>query len=155
MTNQKVNIEVQDFEDKKSQNGKRYTRFKTNDGWMSAFEKDIIDSLKANEGKTVYVEIAVDSEKGFKNIRKFIGQADENIKETHQEIKAAVNGNGKDTKSMYVAYAKDIFIRLLDEYKAEKEKPSHESLMQVAIELVKQAKSEIENNGRTDDNKQE
>lgn len=74
---EKVNLTIQDFEDKKSAGGKRYTRFKTERGWMSAFEADVIEALKKLEGKLVSVSIAVDAEKGFKNIRAFHGEAKE------------------------------------------------------------------------------
>jgi hypothetical protein len=161
MTNQKVNIEVQDFEDKKSQNGKRYTRFKTNDGWMSAFEKDIIDSLKKNEGKTVCVEIAVDDEKGFKNIRKFIGAASNDVvqkktTDSPQEMKGSYPiSHGKDTTTMYVSYSKDIFVQLvqLECIKPIDQKRPYGDIMDEAIELVKLAKECFENG--TDDNQQE
>lgn len=154
MTNQKVNIEIEDFEDKKSQNGKRYTRFKTNDGWMSAFEKDIIDALKENEGEVVSVEIAIDEEKGFKNIRKFIGKASEispKINTIQQETKGS-NVVAKDTTTMYVSYAKDIFVKFLEK----NDLKEAEKLMKGAISLVKLAKSAFENNGNTNtNNKQE
>ena len=39
----KRNLEIEDFEDKKTQGGKRYTRFKTDDGWMSCFDKEIAE----------------------------------------------------------------------------------------------------------------
>jgi hypothetical protein len=141
MANKKINVEIEDFEDKKSQNGKRYTRFKTSDGWMSAFEKDIIDSLKAAEGKTVCVEIAVDEEKGFKNIRKFIGAA-QDTEETETKSKPVVL---KDTTTMYVSYAKDIFISLVSNLPVESHTPAIlMSLMKTSTELVKQAKLSFE-----------
>ena len=31
----KQNVKVEDYEDKKTSAGKRYTRFKTSEGWMS------------------------------------------------------------------------------------------------------------------------
>jgi hypothetical protein len=149
MTNQKINIEIEDFEDKKSQNGKRYTRFKTSQGWMSAFEKDIIDALKEREGEIVCVEIAVDEEKGFKNIRKFIGDAQEedeldptptkpsNFGKAQQETKVPVV---RDNTTMYVSYAKDIFCKLVENAK----ESTAQDLMGISIALVKQARTEFE-----------
>jgi hypothetical protein len=69
---EKKEIIIDDFEDKKSKAGKRYTRFKTQLGWMSAFDKEVIEPLKELEGKKALCEIAIDQEKGFKNIRGFI-----------------------------------------------------------------------------------
>jgi hypothetical protein len=160
MVNQKVNIEIEDFEDKKSQNGKRYTRFKTNDGWMSAFEKDIIDALKENEGEIVSVEIAIDEEKGFKNIRKFIGKADkiEVVKPLKfDKIESKPNVVAKDTTTMYVSYAKDIFCRLMETDGKEKPKSWQDidGEMTKAINLVKQAKYAFEHGNANTDNKQE
>jgi len=66
-----LNLRIESHEDKTAKTGKDYTRFKTSAGWMSVFEEDIIKALKENEGKIVNVDIATDSEKGFKNIRKF------------------------------------------------------------------------------------
>ena len=34
----KTNLKVEDFEDKKTTAGKRYTRFKTDKGFMSCFD---------------------------------------------------------------------------------------------------------------------
>jgi len=33
----KTNLEILDFEDKETKAGKKYTRFKTSNGWMSCF----------------------------------------------------------------------------------------------------------------------
>lgn len=164
MTNQKTTITIDDFEDKKSQNGKRYTRFKTSQGWMSAFEKDIIDALKSedNEGKTLEVEIAIDEDKGFKNIRKFIGVAKAGSKsfDIDEEVKKLPSKiyNGKDTTTMYVSYAKDIFLKLveLENLKEEKQRMDYGTLMKMSCVLIEQAKMSVESeNGRTTDNKQE
>jgi hypothetical protein len=67
----KIIIEIQDYEDKKSKAGKRYTRFKTQMGWMSAFDDEVIKPLKDLEGKKAECDVAIDEEKGFKNIRAF------------------------------------------------------------------------------------
>lgn len=72
---EKVILEIQDYEDKKSKAGKRYTRFKTQMGWMSAFDDEVIEPLKKLEGKKAECDIAIDQEKGFKNIRGFHQEA--------------------------------------------------------------------------------
>ena len=136
---EKVNLKIEDFEDKKTKADKRYTRFKTSDGWMSAFGKDTIEKLKEAEGKTVCVEIAVDEENGFKNIRKFIGPASENAEQG--SIKPDVVRPGEAPKAfnqnaMYVSYAKDIFVSMDKTLTKETAK----DLMKLSIDLVKQAK---------------
>ena len=145
---EKKNVKIEDFEDKKSVNGKRYTRFKTNEGWMSAFDKPVIEALKAQEGKIVSVSIAVDKEKGWQNIREF-----HNVVESPQELVLAgikqeetikINPeklrNGQE--AMYVSYAKDIFIRLCENRLEENR--SYGEIMEQAIALVKKAKAGFE-----------
>lgn len=152
MTNQKVTIEIEDFEDKKSANGKRYSRFKTSQGWMSAFEADIIEELKKAEKEKmpVIVEIAIDEEKGFKNIRKFLGIS--NVAPTSEttESKEVVWKKPvvvKDTTTMYVSYSKDVFLALLEIEMAKEEtkRLDYGTLMSVACALVKTAKLSFEN----------
>lgn len=66
----KVKLEIQDFEDKKTEAGKRYTRFKTDQGWMSCWDKKVIEKLKDAEGKEVFVEVTTQGD--FKNIKKIV-----------------------------------------------------------------------------------
>lgn len=112
MTNQNVTIEIQDFEDKKSQAGKRYTRFKTDQGWMSAFDDDVIKSCKEAEKKLVDVEIAIDAEKGFKNIRRFIGVSKEQNLANIEVVKVGAPAPiaPRNDLTMYVSYAKDLIV---------------------------------------------
>jgi len=103
----KENLEILEFEDKKTKAGKRYTRFKTSDGWMSCFDKESIEKLKDFEGKTACVEIVESN--GFKNIRKFLGASNED--EEEKSPKMSVNRKFDSFPvSMKVSYAKDIFI---------------------------------------------
>jgi len=143
------NIEIQDFEDKKSQGGRRYTRFKTSDGWMSAFDKDVIDKLKENEGKFVSVEVAVDEEKGFKNIRAFHGVAkgERDLQDKAEEIDEGkievIKIRDEFPKSMKVSYAKDCFCAIVTRISQAKfdemKKEDVTALMDLAIEVVKKA----------------
>ena len=70
----KSKLEIQDFEDKKSEAGKRYTRFKTDQGWMSCWDKGVAEKLKDAEGNFVFVEIKEQGD--FKNIRKILPAED-------------------------------------------------------------------------------
>ena len=134
----KKNLEIQDFEDKKTKAGKRFTRFKTNDGWMSCFDSDEIAKLKEYEGKWASVETKESGE--FQNISKCYGAVAEEDK-----IETAKPGEFKAAKStapasMYVSYAKDIFI-CLEKALTDKNGPE---IMEQAITLVKQAKEAFE-----------
>lgn len=142
---ERINLEIQDFEDKKAKTGTRYTRFKTDQGWMSAFDKDVIEKLKANEGKTVSVTIAVDEEKGFKNIRVCHGEAKETEEkaETKKEsVKETPGRTGFNATSMYVSYAKDILVQLITN-NAGKEVDIN-ALMDLSCDLVERAKKKLE-----------
>ena len=135
---EKVNLKIEDFEDKKTKADKRYTRFKTSDGWMSAFGTDTIEKLKQNVGKVCCVEIAVDEASGFKNLRKFIGLATETTTQMTEPqsgiVTPAVERPGETPSkyngqtAMYVSYAKDIFTS------------ARGTTMEDAIALVKKAK---------------
>ena len=146
MENKKVVLKIEDYEDKKSKTGVRYTRFKTNDGWMSCFEKELIAQLKEAEGKTAVVTIAIDDEKGFKNIRELhdvraneMTSDDEAFEEKTpkpEKVKSMFDGeNSVDDRqrSMYVAYAKDIFNEIWDG------EEDVEEVMKRATSLVKYA----------------
>jgi len=73
----KTNLTVEDFEDKKYGANKRYTRFKTDQGWMGCFDKQTIDKLKDSEGECVSVEVLTDNSDRQK-ITKFYGKATAN-----------------------------------------------------------------------------
>lgn len=130
----KKNLEIIDYEDKKTQAGKRYTRFKTSDGWVSCFDIKTIDELKKWEGKTASVEIVTSGD--FSNIKKCYGNA---VSEDSEEVEVEKIGKSFNRNTtMYVSYAKDIFCALVDK---EKDIPDQ---MESAIALVKRAKEAFE-----------
>lgn len=147
----KTNLAITEHEDKTSKNGKDYTRFKTNQGWMSCFETDVIKTLKENEGKIISVEVAESEQNGksYKNIRGFnevVAGAEmpaNDVKTPEVEVikpdllgKTETNDN-KGT-SYYTSYAKDIFIALYE--KTNTNQIATEELMQIAIDVVKQGR---------------
>jgi len=110
-------LEILDFEDKKTNAGKLYVRFKTSEGWMSCFDKKSNEELKKLKDKSANCEI---SESGdFKNIKKFLSESsgieNENIETEKpgvpQETKVSNVSSVKSDfpQSMKVAYAKDVF----------------------------------------------
>ncbi len=137
----KKNLEILDYEDKKSQAGKRYVRFKTSDGWMSCFDNKAAEDLKKYEGKNASVEIVESGE--FKNIKKCYGKAENNDDDKSEveteSYKPAVRDKGT---SFYVSYAKDIFCALVNN--AERANITKEEIMNLSIDLVKQAKKAFE-----------
>ena len=75
MGNEKFDLKITDYEDKKSKAGKRYYRFDTNKGWFSCFEKDLAQKLKDNEGKRI--SVSGDVEESI--IREFNGPAETTV----------------------------------------------------------------------------
>lgn len=146
---EKVTLTIEDFEDKKAQSGKRYTRFKTSDGWMSAFDKGLIDELKSHEGEEIVVQIAVDEDKGFKNLRKFIKVADDEDSDEDEEDekkpykKPAAALKESFPVSMMVSYAKDLFVSMA--HKISPNENCAEDLMTQCIMLIAKAKTMFEN----------
>ena len=143
-------LKILDYEDKKGKDsGKRYTRFQTNEGWMSAFEKDVINHLKNHEGKDCVVCETKSVEKDgktFHNIRGFVGVGDPKnlaIPEESASSPPTQRGETKQDKgtSFYTAYAKDICIALLnrEDFEIAKENAA-EFAMTESIKLVKLAR---------------
>jgi len=162
--NKKVNVEIQEFEPKTSNGGKKYARFKTNMGWMSAFDKPIILALKDMIGERVNLLIAVDDEKGFKNIRKILKSSQSNFDEEDSDNESDSEESDEDLEmdesnqkpktevvkvgpaknpqaTMWASYAKDIFLVL----RAQTEKEiGNDLVMQASIGLIKQARTAFE-----------
>ncbi len=143
---EKISVKIEDFEDKKAANGTRYTRFKTSDGWMSCFDKKTIEALKQLEGETVSLNITVDEEKGWKNIKGLVGKAESDgkpLKAIESERKPLLTSNDYEPTSMYVSYAKDIFVALLESTPKGSELDVND-VMRIAIDRVIQAKKAFE-----------
>ena len=97
MTKQK--LEILDFEDKKTQAGQRYTRFKTSAGWMSCFNVKAAEELKKKENQgTVSVDVKTVGK--FNNIDKYLGEADTQTKDEGdveiEEVGKTKEGNSTD-----------------------------------------------------------
>ena len=135
----KKNLEILDFEDKKTNAGKRYVRFKTSDGWMSCFDSASCENLKKFKDKIASVEIIESGE--FKNIKKCYGESsDEDLEDVVPEKPgepSAPKAPNRNT-TMYVSYAKDIFCAIQESYN--KENATFKDVMNDCIDLVKQAR---------------
>ena len=148
----KENLEILEFEDKKTKAGKRYTRFKTSDGWMSCFDKDSCEKLKDAEGKKISVEIA--EANGFKNIRKFLGEA-ENEDEEEKSSGMAVNRKFDSFPvSMKVSYAKDLFCAEISRHDVSSEVDAV-GLMKTCCALVEVAEKEFKLSEKSSEKKDE
>ncbi len=151
----KDNIIVEDFEDKKYGEGKkagRYTRFQTDQGWISSFHKPTIEKLKDSVGEEVRVEIETDKNDKDKII-KFLGDAtdDGEVSEDDEPVKTERPGQAARKSVKGSAYEKDpvgLAIEMFVAIIAGMEDPSNPKTMDEAINLainfVKQAKESFE-----------
>lgn len=152
----KQNLTILGVEDTKdgrtrtTQAGKPYARVKTDEnGWMSCFSKPTWEALKVLIDKCASVEIIESGD--FKNITKYYGPVDNESEEI--EVKKPMDKVPQETEvsrgfpktstngSMYTSYAKDIFCALLEKTKEDSNIPD---MMDLAINLVKQAKEAFE-----------
>ena len=137
------NLHIENFEPKKTKTNKVYTRFQTNEGWMSCFNDKVSEELIKKIGQTVSVDTTTAGD--FQNIVGLGGNdpVSEDLAEVEVEqpkitkqVKADPSiSRGRDT-SFYTAYAKDIFIALLEKSKMV---TNLDIIMAEAIGLVKQA----------------
>ena len=139
----KKNLQILEFEGKQTKAGKPYTRFKTNEGWMSCFDGIASEALKKLGEACVEVEEtkSADSDRVFYNIKKCYGDVQEiDMSKMPKEVpveKISRSTNG--TGSMYAAYAKDIFCVLMEHYAGKN--ADSDAIMAESINLVKQAKA--------------
>jgi len=133
----KQTVKLIDFEDKESQAGKPYTRFNTSDGWMSCFEKGLIVKLKEVMNQDIVIDMRESEDGAFKNIRGYFPK--EKVKVVKVGVPQETKVSGKyDPTTMYVSYAKDILVAMINRTQAGS--IDSESMMEVAIGLVKQAR---------------
>ena len=151
MEKRKTTLTIEDFEDKKYGAGKRYTRFKTSEGWISSFDKEIIEKLKDLEGKSVSVEITTDDDDRDK-ITQFLGEA-EATSDHHNPSESGAYPTGKSESLSNArksvkgsAYEKDPVVLAVECLCVLREKMSgaDESIMEGAISLVKQVQKAFE-----------
>ena len=144
----KKNLDILEIEPKLTKDEKKYWRIKTSEGWISCFDKIASAKVKEFLGGIACVEVIQSGD--FSNIKKCYGaseeldQPEEPIETVRPgEVKNSSQGktmvNGKPTTTMYVSYAKDIFVAMND-----KEWNSNKDQMQEAIDVVKQAREAFE-----------
>ena len=129
----KKNLEILDFEDKKTNAGKSYVRFKTSDGWMSCFDSASCENLKKFKDKIASVEIVESGE--FKNIKKCYGESsDEDLSEVVPEKP------GEPSAPKSKAFDKDPAGLAVEIFCALDLDMTSQERMDLSIDLVKQAR---------------
>ena len=147
-------IQINGIRQVTSKAGKTYYKLETNKGEMSCFEEDVAKALY--EAWRANTEIDVDAKSSednkYVNIRG-LGMGDNKPIEQPKTVfeqpvtkpimhKPSPQADYKPT-SMYVSYAKDIFLGLLDVIARSGTAQPAEEMMNKAILLVKQAEKEF------------
>jgi len=139
-----MQIKINGIIEKQSQAGKTYWEIQTNKGSMSAFDMPVVDGLREawRTDKEIVVDAQTSKDGKYVNIRG-LGLKDAVVVEKPQvfgrpDIVAKAINNPHTT--MYVSYAKDIFIELIKQYGTD---PAFKTdyNMGLAINLVKQAQN--------------
>ncbi len=149
----KTRLTISGFENKQTKMGTPYVAFDTDKGKMNCFDAMVYDQLRDVVNKLISVEITTREVNGktFSNIKSYLGIPNEAFEEFDSDdvqkgmgdagitVKQYAKPNG--TATMYTSYAKDIYCSLNEHKKAQIEP---KDLMELAIDLVKQAKSAFE-----------
>jgi len=137
----KTTIKINEIVKKEREGKEPFWLVDTDQGKMTAWDKKLVDKLEV--GKTVEADVKTQGE--FKNIRG-VTSADvpvetvgSSVKEQVEKPKAKAYSN---SSSMYVAYAKDLCIAMVNSGTAHD--MSNKQAMDEAIALVKQARDAFE-----------
>lgn len=134
-------LNIISVESKNGANG-TFVRANTNKGYMSAFEEPAKTLILQSIGKQLMCEITPkqSGDKTYNNITN-AELCDQTAPIPQQEAMPADTQVPEDKhKTMYTAYAKDIFVSLLESItKAGSPQPAEE-MMKKSIELIKQAR---------------
>jgi hypothetical protein len=106
-------IKIDGIEMKKSKNGRTYHSINSENEKFTVFEGEVLDKLKECYAKGFKAEVEIAESNGFKNIRNFIQMIEiEKPKEKTEktEITEKTENKEKGKTSMYVSYAKDLYI---------------------------------------------
>jgi len=132
---EKIQVNIQEVEEKKAKTGRSYLRVKTSEGWMSAFDMPVITKLKGLVGQMVWLGVNVDEEKGFKTIKNI--NSDYIPPEKQESPAQAKNGGSKGNPYAKdpVGLAVEVFIAIWDGAAD----MSVTDAMDKSIQIVKQA----------------
>ena len=135
---------IKDLEKKTTKTNKPFLRVKIgDDSWVSCFESGTIEDIGRLVGKTVNMDI-IDS-KGFRNI-KMVEEAENQSPQPMTGGLERTSYNASNNTTMYVSYAKDIFVSLISRISQtdfDANNTDFEALMQIATNSVNQAIKEI------------
>jgi len=138
-----MKITIDAHEDKTSKNGKDYTRYSTQAGWMSCFEADVNAQLKkvpSGESREVDVNESEYNGKTQYAIQNLYGETNKPVAREPMKVPSLVKTNNTSA-SFYTAYSKDIFLGMHEALTRAEVKGDldEKAIMAKAIELVKQA----------------
>jgi len=134
----KTTLTIISFEPKVTKMGKPYWRFNTNEGWLSCFDSVVSEQLKLKINQNVVVE--KQEKDNFKNITKIYDEVVVDKVMITPNYPNYITAENKHL-TMYVSYAKDIFINIIDTEQAKGIEPA--GVMKLSTDLVKQAMKEL------------
>lgn len=129
---------IRNVEEKESKAGRKYFSVNTDKGSYSVFEFDLIVDLKKNIGNKIQVECAK-NDRGFQNIRRLLNVVSTEKAGPNNAVDNFADARQEKNKSMYVAYAKDIYCILLSGQNKEQTEQEQKDLMKQSCDLIKQA----------------
>ncbi len=143
----KKNLEILEIEPKLDKNEKKYWRVNTSEGWMTCWDSEVCEKLKT--APFACVEITEKEGTNFKGEKttyhNITGWYDEEDLDKAEVEVVKVGERPKNSNcTMYTSYAKDIFCKLCDIGEQPHNSEEGKTLMDSAIELVKQAKEAFE-----------
>jgi hypothetical protein len=132
----KQTVLIQSIESKQAQNGRNFSKYKTNLGTLNCFDAVIIPQLANAINQTVDIEVM--DENGYKNIKAFYGFSQTQITpQTQNQNVEVINMRPKNEILSYeMSYVKDLFLGLKEMYKDKENSDTDEDLMSKCIELT-------------------
>lgn len=140
-------LKIETIQQKLSTKGQPYWTYKANGKTYGCWDKEAAEHIAKAvlDGKSVQVEITENESNGqkFRNIQKFVNVVDH---AASMPVIASSASKGMNSTAMYVSYAKDIFIAMVEKAETSDFQNSEatEWLMSQSIALVKLAKSAFE-----------
>lgn len=126
-----IECKILELKDATMKNGKTFWKIKSDKGTFNCFDKELAEDI--GEYVDGMVTLAIKEKDGFKNV---IGIADD--KPAVKPLAEKFIDNKATT--MYTSYCKDVFLGILSHTINPQEPLDYQKVMQVAVELVTQAR---------------
>ena len=138
-------LKIETFEDKPKKTGGMYTRFKTNEGWMSCFDTKASAALKELNGKYAEVGVKVtDADKGWANITNFIKEGSSGDAKIPEETQSSAPKTSQAPfEKDNVGLAVELFVCLAEQSRINGKEIDELKLMGNCIKVIQFARAEF------------